>query len=692
MKNITRLTLTTAAVVALSVSGFSQKLLKKADAAFEARQYASALNMYKQVYQTVPKDKKGIVLYRTGVAAQEINNYKEAETDLQKAVAAGYDDPNVYLHLAEVLKSQMKYPEAIVEFNNYKAKGGDAKKADLGVKSAELAQQWKDNPLRYKIDNMSMINSKERDYSPSYSDKKYATLVFTSSREGALGSPNEPITGTNHSDIYETKVDKNGKWSTPVLLPPSISSPVNEGQAWVSKKGDMIFFTRCPEEKGKQNKCGLYMAKKQGSTWGEATRLPFSLDTVSFRHPTLSADGKVLYFASNMSGGYGNLDIWSCTFDAKANVWGQPKNAGPAVNTEGTEAFPTISDDGKKLYFASDYHPGMGGLDIFVAEAGADGKFSKPVENLKYPINSSYDDYGIIWEGKRNRGYLTSNREGGKGADDIWSFVLPPLVFNLKGVVLSEGDNMQKCKGEPVEGVKVKIIGSDGTINESTTGKDGSYKLERLKEKTTYTVTVETGKTSKSQCFQKDGYLANKDPRVVSTLNQDISKDFQADFAVKPVVPNLRMPEIQYATGSAELIGGSKDSLNYLYNILKENPGIIVELDAHTDTRGKLDKNMKLSQDRAQSCVDYLVKEKGIPEARLKAKGFGPTKPLISDAQIKAARTNEEKEAMHQKNRRTEFKVLSFDYVDPNAPKTPTKGTNTNTGGGGNGDDDDAGE
>jgi len=675
MKNIARLTLTIAATLIIAASGFSQKALKKADAAFEARQYFAALNMYKQIYGSVSKEKKPVVLYRSGVASSEINDYKGAETYFQKAIAASFDDPAVYLRLAEVLKVQLKYPEAIVEYNNYKAKGGDAKKADLGVKSCELAQQWKDNPLRYKIENMSLLNSKERDYSPCFSDKKYATLIFTSNREGALGGQ-DGVVGTNHSDLYESKLDKNGKWSTPVLLPPAISSPVNEGQGWVSKKGDMIFFTRCPEEKGKQNKCGLYLAKKQGSTWGEASLLPFSVDTVSFRHPTLSADGKKLYFASAMSGGYGGLDIWSCTYDAKANVWGQPANAGPAVNTEGMEMYPTISDDGKRLYFASDYHPGMGGLDIFVAEAGADGKFSKPVENLKSPINSSYDDFGIIYEGKKNKGYFTSNRENGKGNDDIYSFNLPPLVFNLKGLVLSEGDNLQKCKGEPVEGVKVKIIGSDGSISEMVTGKDGSYKLDKLKERVTYTVSTAADKSAKSSCYQKDGYLNNKDSRVISTF-ADGSKNFTADFAVKPVVPNLRMPEIRYALNSYELLPESKDSLNYLYNILKDNPTIKVELSSHTDTQGKAAANMTLSTARAKSCVDYLVAEKGIAAERLTSKGWGMTKPIIPDNVIKAEPSKEGKAALHAKNRRTEFRVLSFDYVDPNAPKTPA-GTNPN--------------
>jgi peptidoglycan-associated lipoprotein len=690
MKKTQKLTLTTVAIITLTLNGFSQKALKKANDAFEARQYKTALDMYKNVYQAVPKDKKPLVLYRTGVASERIQDMKGAQTYYEKAIALNFDDPNVYQRLAEVLKAQQKYPEAIVEFNNYKAKGGDAKKADLGVKSCELAQQWKDNPLRFKVENMSMINSKERDYSPAYSDKKYQTLIFTSSREGAQGPANDPIAGTNRSDLYETKIDKNGKWSTPVLLPPAISTPVNEGQGWVSKKGDMIFFTRCPEDKNKVNFCGIYMAKKQGSTWGPAERLPFSTDTVKFVHPTLSADMKTLYFASNMSGGYGGMDIWSCSYDVKANQWGQPKNLGPAVNTEGNEVYPTISDDGKKLYFSSDYHPGMGGLDIFMAEAGADGRFTKPVENMKAPINSSYDDFDIIWEGKKNRGYFTSNREGGKGSDDIWSFNLPPLNFNLRGSVTSTGDKFNKGVGEPVEAVKVKVVGSDGSVNEFTTGKDGTYKMDKLKEKTSYTVSIAPDKNSKSTSHGKLGFLSSgADPRVIATF-ADKSKDFVADFQARPVEMELKFPEVQYDLGKATLRQESKDSLNFLYNILKDNPTIRIELDAHTDSRGKAAANQTLSLARAQACVDYLSKEKGIPAERMTAKGFGSSQPIFTDAQIKAAKSKQEQEAMHQKNRRTTFKVLSFDYVDPNAPKNPTNNTNTQKPK--DPDDDDGGE
>ncbi|MDI9338991.1 MAG: OmpA family protein [Sediminibacterium sp.] len=668
MKHFTKFSVTAGAVVMLTTSGFSQKLLKKADLSYQNHQYFKAVEYYKQAYAGAKADKKAEILYKTGESYHRINDYKAAETYYQKAIAANYTDPVVYLKLAEDLKTQMKYPEAIVEFNNYKAKGGDAKRAELGVKSCELAQQWKDSPQRYKVENMALLNSKASDYSPSFSDKKYQSIYFTSRRDGALGSTEQNI-GANYADIYESKLDKNGKWSTPVLLPPAVSTPVNEGSGWVSKKGDLLFFTRCPEEKNKLLKCGLYMCKKQGSTWGPAERLPFSLDSVQFGHPTLSADGKTLYFTSKLTGGYGGKDIWKSSFDQKGNLWGQPVNLGPQVNTAGDEMYPTLSDDGKRLYFSSNFHPGMGGLDIFVAELGPDGKASKAVENLKYPINSSYDDFGIVFEGKKQKGYLTSNREGGKGDDDIWSFVLPPLVFNGKGMGISKGGRNGEGKGEPVEIVKVKIVGSDGTINESMTGKDGGYNF-KLKENTTYTITTETSKDSKSATFNKDGYLASKDQRVITTVGEPVSKDFIADFELTPVTKEIRMPEIRYDLGKWDLRPESRDSLQFLYQTLVDNPSIVCELNSHTDSRGDAKKNQELSQKRAQSCVDFLVNEKKIPAARLVAKGYGKTQLLVTDDVIKNAKTKEEKEALHQKNRRTSFRILSWDYVDPNKPKT----------------------
>ena len=682
MKNLKKLALTTTAIIAFVFSVSAQKnYLKDADVAYDHHQFFNAIELYKQAYTKVKKaDAKAKILYRTADSYKQINDLKGAETYYNKAIKAKYPDPIAILQLADVLKAQQKYPEAIVEYNNYKKEMPSDPRGENGVKSCELAQQWKDAKntpeTRLKVENMALINSKESDFGPAYADKKFNTLYFTSTRQGAQGAL-DVTTGQNHSDLYETKLDKNGKWSTPVPLATSVVSKMNEGGAYVSKKGDLMFMTRCPEAKNKQLKCQIYVCKKQGPSWAEPVLLPFNIDTVSFRHAVISADGNTLYFDSRLSGGFGGNDIWMSTFDAKSKEWGQPVNLGAQVNTAGTEGYPYIAEDNKTLYFSSDTHLGMGGLDIFKVEKGADGKFTKAPENLKSPMNSAGDDFGIVYEGKKIKGYFTSNREGGKGSDDIYSFILPPLNFNLTGSVVSSENN------EPVTNALIHLKGSSGDMFEFKTGADGKYNF-KLKENTSYEVTVGTDKNTVSQTF-KLGFLANKDLGKLTTVDENESKDFVKDFALTPVKAEIRFPAVLYALGKADLLVdvagtdpsndtrkplNSKDSLNFLYQTLIDNPSIVVELQSHTDSRGSDAKNQVLSEARAKSCVDYLINEKKIPAARLTFKGWGEKKLLVTDAVINKAKTKEEKTALHQKNRRTVFRIVSWDYVDPNAPKS----------------------
>lgn len=667
MKNLKKLALTTTAVIAFAFSVNAQKnFLKDADDAYDHHQYFNAIELYKQAYTKEKKaDKKAKILYRTAESYHEINDLKGAETYYNKAIKAKYPDPTAILKLADCLKAQQKYPEAIVEYNNYKKEMPSDVRGENGVKSCELAQQWKDAKntpeTRLKVENMALINSKEADFAPTYADKKFTTLYFTSTRQGAQGSM-DITTGQNHSDLYEAKLDKNGKWSTPVQLAGTIDSKVNDGGSAVSKKGDLLFMTRCPEAKGKALKCQLYMCKKQGPAWGEPELLPFCVDTISFRHPSISADGNTLYFDSRLPGGFGGSDIWMSAYDSKNKSWGQPVNCGAMVNTAGDEGYPFINEENNALYFSSDTHLGMGGLDIFKAVRGTDGKFAKAPENLKYPMNSAGDDFGIIFEGKKIRGYFTSNREGGKGSDDLWSFVLPPLIFNLTGSVVSSENN------EPVENAMIHLKGSNGDLFEFKTPADGKYNF-KLKENVSYEVSVVTDKSTVSQTF-KAGFLSTKDMGKLTTVDENESKDFVKDFALTPVKAEIRFPAVQYDLGKATLRPESKDSLNFLYQTLMDNPTIVIELQAHTDSRGNDAANQKLSEERAQSCVDYLVNEKKIPAARLMSKGWGEKKLLVKDNVIAKAKTKEEKEALHQKNRRTVFRIVNWDYIDPNAPKS----------------------
>jgi peptidoglycan-associated lipoprotein len=525
---------------------------------------------------------------------------------------------------------------------------------------------------------MAQINSKDFDFSPTYGDKKHTSLLFTSKREGQTGSKIDPISGTMYSDIFETKVDKNGKWSTPSTIQGEVNDALgNEGASCVNKKGDKIYYTACDQEKKKWITCKIYMAPKKGNSWGTPEMIDFGLDAAmldsfNFRHPCVSADEQVMIFASDMTGSMGGQksDLWMSTFDKKSKKWGKPVNMGPTINTPGREGFPYLSENGD-LFFSSDGQLGMGGLDIFkspITDAKT-WKFGTP-ENLKYPMNSSGDDFGIVFDGKKEKGYLTSNREGTKGADDIWSFYLPPLVFHLAGTITD-------CKYGPsvaVQEATVRMVGSDGSALEVKTDKDGKYKYDLLPE-VSYVVTVFS---DKGHSTKAEGYLnlPDKDKGKLTTVGEMVSKDYVLDFCLVPAESEIRFPAVLYDLNKSTLKPESKDSLNFLYQTLLDNPTIIIEISSHTDSRASNKYNQKLSQARAQACVDYLVNEKKIPKERLVAKGYGEERPLrladgtvLTEKYILSKKTKQEQEALFDLNRRSVFKVLSWDYVDPNAPK-----------------------
>jgi peptidoglycan-associated lipoprotein len=657
--------------------GFAQKNpYKEAEKEFANKEYFAAIDWYKKAYAREKKaEKKAKILFRTAECYRHINQLNEAVTYYSKAIAAKYPDPMSYFYMGEIKKEQKLYNEAIAEYENYKKEVPQSKRAEDEIKSCELAQKWVDNPTRHKIENMSLFNSKESDFSPTFSDKKNNALYFTSTREGSLGGT-DIGTGGLHSDIFETKLDKNGKWSTPVPLPEPLNSPANEGACDVSRKGDFVILTRCGEEKKKQMKCQLYMSKKTGPNWGVLEPLPFDIDSFQFRHPSISPDGNTLYFSSNMPGGLGKYDIWKSEFDKKAKNWGQPANLGASVNTPENEGYPYLHGDGKTLYFSSDGLLGMGGLDIYRIAKDASGNFKGIPENLQFPMNSPHDDFGIIYDGNKDRGYFSSDREGGKGSDDIWSFYLPPLVFNVSGQVTNIKDKTI------IPNCPVILKGSDGTLVQTTTDKDGNYNIQ-LKPEVSYEDYTQTNKDLKTPTAPL-GFLASDDRGKFSTVGLKESTNFKKDFQLMPVEAEIKFPAVLYALDKANLLidptGNAKgndthkpinseDSLASLLKTLNDNPSIIIELSAHTDSRGSAKHNLDLSQARAQTCVDWLI-SKGIPAERLVAKGYGKTKLKISDAQIAKAKTKEEKEALHAINRRTVFKILSWDYVDPKAPKT----------------------
>lgn len=626
---------------------------EKADNAFNNMAYYEAIDLYKKAYakEKDPQEKARLI-FMIGESYAKILDYEQAEVWFGKAILAKYPEPLVYYKLAWSLQNQGKYSEALKRYKQYFQNVNDDPEAELDMEACEAAQSWVDNPTKYIVMPEVQLNSPQFDFSANYASKDYKTLVFTSSREASEGSKIDNRSGENYQDIYITSRDEKGKWSEPAGISPLINSKFNEGGACFSTDKATIYFTRCMEEKDRNLGCDIFYSTWVGEGWSEPVLIelkPLGADTITVGHPAISKDGKTLFFASDMEGGLGGRDIWMITRANENAPWSKPKNLGKDINTKGDELFPFIRANGN-LYFSSNGRRGMGGLDIFKAVPTDINQWGQ-VENMKYPMNSGYNDYSIVFEENNDRGYLTSNRPGGKGQSDIWNFMLPPLVFTLQGNIYDKETQV------PVTAAFVRVAGTDGSSFQTMSDDNGGFYFaengaERyINPDVTYSIVVSKG----------EDYLVAKDQ--ITTVGLDESTTFIKEFFIQPISDEpIEFPEVQYEFAKWGLLENSKDSLDYLYAILVDNPTIVIELQAHTDSRGSDADNLVLSQKRAQSCVDYL-KTKGIDPKRMVAHGYGETRLKISDAQISKMPTEAEKEAAHQKNRRTEFTVLSFDYV-----------------------------
>jgi peptidoglycan-associated lipoprotein len=660
--NIFRIIAVFALVAVFGLTVNAQKNYKKeADVAFSGGKYYKAIEMYKKAYTKESKNEvKAEILFQIAECYRGKNDGKQAAVWYNKSIKARYDDPIAIYYVANIYKSEGRYEDAIVEFNKYKSANPGDKRAEEGVASCELAKKWKDEPTRIVVNPMPLMNSEDYDFSPVFADKKNMEIYFTSTRKGSAGDDVSDVTGMNFSDIYRTKVDKKGKWSEPVVLEGAVNSPASEGASCLNKKRNTMYFTICGVETKGVMGCSLFWSKKQGTKWGDPEIIPITEDTFTVGHPAISIDDKTLVFASNMPGGQGGKDLWYITYNKKMKEWSKPTNLGAEVNTSGDEMFPYIRDN-KDLYFSSTGHKGMGGLDIFKAANTGANQWGG-VENLQSPMNSEANDFGIVFEGAKERGFFTTDREGGKGGDDIWSFKLPPLMFQLDGNVTN---NETK---KAIAGAKVKLIGTDGSSVSTTTDENGNFFFAEngpnryINKETSYSIVVE-----------KEKYLNAKGKET--TVGLDKSRKFFHEYTLQPfqdVV--IKLPLIEYKTAKWDLQAQYKDSLNFLYDIMTENPTLIIQLRSHTDHRGSTPANQKLSQRRAQSCVDYLVKEKGINSARIKAIGMGENEPIkgaggvsLTKSYIDKLKSKEEKDAALQRNRRTDFKVIGDDFVPPAA-------------------------
>jgi peptidoglycan-associated lipoprotein len=657
---ISKLLCVLAATLFISVQAFAQSpKTKKADEAYNNWQWSEAIELYKKALTKIDnKALKAEVLYKVADCYKRVNDLKNAENSYAKAIKAKYPDPRAQLYMADCQKAQERYTDAMTSYTEYKKLVPSDPRGDDGIKSCTIAQKWKDSPTRHEV-TICPFNSKVLDFAPNYADKKYNTLWFSSMREGATGSGTDGTTGQSFSDIYEVKRDKKGAWNTPSPVDKMVNTGEGEGAMVFNKKKDAVYFTRCPKETKKTLGCMIMVSTKKGNGWGAAEEVILCADSFTVGHPALNADETVLYFASDMPGGLGGKDIWKVQLDKQRKPKDSPVNLGPMINTAGDEMFPYVTETA--LYFASNGLIGMGGLDNFKAPISGDG-FSVP-ENLKFPINSAADDFGICIEAKNENGFFTSSRAGGKGMDDIYEFRLPPVLFSLAGVV------KDLDSGEPIIGATVKLIGSDGSSVEVKSDATGNYRYDFTPDGKRYV----NANISYTVSGAMENHLA--DTKDFTTVGIETQTDFTKDLQLKPIKKEVgfRLPEILYDLSAWDLKPQYQDSLTGLVKTMNQNPNIVIELGSHTDTRGDNKSNEVLAQKRAQSVVDYLV-SKGIAGDRMVARGYGENRPLMTDKDIAAMATEEEKEAAHQKNRRSEFKVLREDYVpkeDPNSKIAP---------------------
>lgn len=629
----------------------------EADGHFERGGYFEASKEYIKAYPRMKNDidEKARCAYLIGECFRLMLTPDAAEEWYDKAIGLRYgeDHPEIYLHYGDIMSMQQEFDEAIEWFQTYQEKGGDESVAQARIQQADDdALALDEPPSRYIVQNLLLLNSDAYDFGAGFASKKSDEIVFASSRESATGSGEDPITGQSFMDLFRAEQDKKGRWSTPEPLNSTVNTPSNEGTVTFDKKFKSMYFTRCIVENDNNYACDIYRASVMGTRMGPSELVDLVNrevdDSSQVGHPAMSPDQNYMFFASDMEGGFGGKDIWYVKYDEREDSFGQPVNMGAGINTPEDDMFPAMRYDGA-LYFASKGHGGLGGLDI-VRAMPLEGEMAfAEVEVMPYPINSSSDDFGIIFYENEDRGILTSSRPGGKGKDDLYSFTLPNIEFCFRANVYDYDT------GIPLMGT-VTVQGSDGNSWELTADVDGGVSLceEEIQKNTTYTVEV-----------KNDGYIGTGDR--FSTVGLTESTTMAREYFLKEISEKeYPMPLVLYPFNEAALLINSEvnsaDSLNYLLDLLQVNETFVIQLEAHTDSRGDNAYNKELSQRRAQTCVDYLI-SRGIDQDRLVAVGLGEEQLLVSDAEIKAMADDAAREAAHQTNRRTVFRILRFDYV-----------------------------
>ena len=642
---------------------YSCKSAKLSDAEEKQRigEYFEAAAIYRKVYTKTPpakRDLRGYIAFRMAECNRLINNTPRATSAYMNALRYKYPDSIVNLRLGQMYQKSGRYGEAVKYYNDYLLAEPGSVLAFNGVTGCEEAVKWKQSPTRYTVKRMDKFNSRRSEFSPMLYGEKYDQLYFASTRtpKGAgkdKEETNSAITGQRNNDLFLVKQDENGAWLAPVELEDEVNTEFDEGTPSFSKDGNTMYYTYCAQDPEGPRTSEIYISSRSSAKWGKGTRATIVKDSVTaLGHPSISPDGKYLYFVSDAVGGFGGKDIFRAR--VAGNDFGPMENLGEEINTPGDEMFPYVRDS-VTLYFASNGHPGMGGLDLFKATQDSTGKWN--VENLGAPINSMGDDFGITFAGKEERGFFCSNRNDARGYDHIYSFELPTITIFIEGIV-NDVDEY------PIEDATVRIVGKDGLNVKVPVKKDGTYRVE-LERDIRYVM------MASARGYLNQNYELHTGP-------EEKNETYIVDFFLSPISKPVVIDNIFYDFDKATLRPESKKALDEMIKMLNDNPNVTIELGAHTDRKGTDQYNERLAQRRAQSVVDYLIAG-GIEAARLEAKGYGESVPKTINKKMAKqfdflkegdvlteefilALPPEQQEIADQINRRTEFKVLRTNY------------------------------
>lgn len=639
------------------VSCGAERSFKKGEKYLALGEYYDAAAQYKKAYSnTKPKDKalRGKYAAKMAYCYDRINFNQKAIAAYRNAIRYNADSISTHLAFAQALLKDGNYREAEAEYRLVLDSMPDNQLAKEGLKSAQTAKEVKAAGSQYIIKKMDIFNSRRADYSPMFCGDQYEQLFFTSTRNEAEGDELSGITGTKNGDIFFSQKDEKGKWERPQTITSGLNTEFDEGACCFSPDQRTMYLTQCVSDPSYPRYATIATSNRADAAWGKAQKLEITRDTLSsFAHPAVSPDGEWLYFTSDMPGGKGGLDIWRVRITGHG--LGGVENLGEPINTPGDEMFPTFRPNGD-LYFSSNGHQGLGGLDIYIAKLDKSGK-KIVIEHPGYPLNSQGDDFGMTFEGAHNRGFFSSNRGDGRGWDHIYSFEKPEIIQTVTGWVY-------EMEGYELPAAQVYIVGNDGTNKKVSVKGDGSF-----------TEVVEPGVDYVMLATCK-GFLNHKED--ISIKPTEVSEDHVLQFPLASIQVPVLIDNIFYDFDKYSLRKESETALDELVKLLEQNPNVTIELSAHCDYKGSDAYNKKLSQRRAETVVRYLI-EKGIKTDRLTPVGYGKQKPktirkkltekynwlkegdVLTEDFIKKL-DKEKQEICNQLNRRTEFIVLRTTY------------------------------